>query len=255
MLAVTKAPWTLDFDVRMCFKTTLSTSYPGEESRRNILCHHVGMLKTSLTQGPHYHTLARTTRGYYSGDDIKRLVREAAMMPIRRFHAATHFKLVWSDPAQKSGSTFLVPCSRRDFGSIEMSWRDVTRGRMIEQPVCMDDFLKAASIVKPTISRTLLKQFDDWGREFAEEQVKSCSDETEHEPNGSVVCDSEYSTDGSLELSMRPAFSMLDLDVICNHCIHTREQENNRVLEYDTYIQPLPVMKLLSKLSVMKLYR
>ena len=32
MLAATKAPWTLDSDVRMCFQTALSTSYPGEES-------------------------------------------------------------------------------------------------------------------------------------------------------------------------------------------------------------------------------
>ena len=111
-----------------------------------------------------------------------------------------------------------------------MSWRDVTRGRMIEQPVCMDDFLKAASIiVKPTISRTLLKQFDDWGREFAEEQAKSCSDETEHEPNGSVVCETEYSTDGGLELSMRPAFSMLDLDLLT---ATTFTQENKRMTEY-----------------------
>ena len=102
ILAATKAPWTLDSDVRMCFQTALSTSYPGEESRRNILHHHVGTLKTTLTQG-HYHTLARTTRGY-SGDDIKRLVREAAMMPIRRFHAATHFKL----PRDGSGYAWLT---------------------------------------------------------------------------------------------------------------------------------------------------
>ena len=89
---------------------------------------------------------------------------------------------------------------------------------MIEQPVCMDDFLKVALMLKPTISLTLLKQFDEWGKEFAEEQAKSCSDETEYEPSGSVVCEAE--------LSMRPA---LDLDLLTDTAF---TQENKRITEY-----------------------
>ena len=171
VLAATNTPCALDTNVQQCFQSVLSTTLPGEDSRRTMLQLYVGTLATSLTHG-HYDTLARTTKGY-SGADIKRLVREAALMSVRKLQTATHFKVVIGCSSTELGTKkdYIVPCSRRDFGSIEMNWKSVPRDRLFEQPLCMDDFLKAASIVKPTTAISAIKRLDKWRKE---EQATTC---------------------------------------------------------------------------------
>ena len=167
VVAATNTPFALDTKVQQCFQSILSTTLPGEDSRRTMLQLYVGTLPASLTHG-HYDTLARTTKGY-SGADIKSLVREAAMMSVRKLQTATHFKVVVSSSSTKPGTKkdYVVPCSRRDFGSIAMNWKSVSRDRLFEQPLCMDDFLKAASIVKPTTSISAIRRLEKWRKEQA----------------------------------------------------------------------------------------
>lgn len=110
-----------------------------------------------------YKALGERTEGY-SGSDIAIVVRDALMQPVRKVLAATHFKSI-SVPASGPDETStkkLTPCSPGDPEAIEKSWTDVERDELQEPPLTVNDFLRAISIVRPTVNADDIKKHVDW---------------------------------------------------------------------------------------------
>lgn len=110
-----------------------------------------------------YRRLAEKTDGY-SGSDIAIVVRDALMQPVRKVLAATHFKTVQApsleDPSQTV--TKLTPCSPGDPQAIEKSWTDIEQNELQEPPLTVNDFLRAISIVRPTVNADDIKRHVEW---------------------------------------------------------------------------------------------
>ena len=169
VLGATDLPWSLDSAICRRFQKRIYIPLPEANTRLRMFKVHIGTMKTLLTDRD-YQTLAQKTEGY-SGADIEVLVREAAIMPIRKFQTATHFKVV-SGPSPKNPSIMrndlLIPCSPGDSGAFQMNWMKVPGDRLLELPVTMDDFLKAVHNTRPTVTSADLKQFENWAKDFGQ---------------------------------------------------------------------------------------
>lgn len=110
-----------------------------------------------------YRILAEKTDGY-SGSDIAIVVRDALMQPVRKVLAATHFKPVQvpskEDPSQLVNK--LTPCSPGDPAAIEKSWTDVEQDELQEPPLTINDFIRAVSIVRPTVTEDDIHKHVEW---------------------------------------------------------------------------------------------
>ena len=110
-----------------------------------------------------YRALGERTEGY-SGSDIAVVVRDALMQPVRKVLAATHFKAV-RVPSPDDPSIILnklTPCSPGDPDAIEKTWTDVERDELLEPPLAINDFIRAISIVRPTVSNDDIKRHVEW---------------------------------------------------------------------------------------------
>ncbi|VDP70293.1 unnamed protein product, partial [Echinostoma caproni] len=90
VLAATNIPWTLDPAIRRRFEKRIYIPLPEANERSK-------MFQANLSGSPHtltpedFMTLGKKSVGY-SGADINIVVREALMVPVRKFQSATHFK-------------------------------------------------------------------------------------------------------------------------------------------------------------------
>lgn len=110
-----------------------------------------------------YKLLAEKTDGY-SGSDIATVVRDALMQPVRKVLAATHFKQL-QVPDPENPDKFLkklTPCSPGDPGAVERSWTDVEKEELQEPSLTVNDFLRAISIVRPTVGPEDIKKHVEW---------------------------------------------------------------------------------------------
>jgi vacuolar protein-sorting-associated protein 4 len=83
------------------------------------------------------------------------------MEPIRKCQSAKFFK--------KEG-TMYVPCSPSDDGAFKMTLHEIPEPELLKPPeVCMDDFLKAISKIKATVSEGDLKKQEEFTKEFGQE--------------------------------------------------------------------------------------
>jgi vacuolar protein-sorting-associated protein 4 len=97
----------------------------------------------------------------YSGSDISTLTQDAIFEPIRRCQSAKFFK--------KDGK-YYIPCSPSDDGAFKMTLNEIPEPELLKPPeVCKDDFLKAMSKIKPTVSQADLKRQEDFTTEFGQE--------------------------------------------------------------------------------------
>ena len=123
---------------------------------------HVGDTPCELT-AKEYRTLAERTDGY-SGSDIAIVVRDALMQPVRKVLAATHFKPIevpsTDDPSRTV--TKLTPCSPGDPEAIEKTWTDVGQDELLEPRLTVNDFIRAISIVRPTVTQDDIKRHMEW---------------------------------------------------------------------------------------------
>ena len=171
VLGATNIPWSLDSATRRRFEKRIYIPLPEADARLHMFQIHIGTMKTLLTDQD-YQTLAQKTEGY-SGADIGVLVREAAMMPIRKIQTATHFKVV-SGPSPNDPSVMrndlLVPCKPGDPGATEMSYTNIAEDNLMEPPVTIEDFLQAITKAQRTIFTSGdLKLFEDWTKQFGQE--------------------------------------------------------------------------------------
>jgi vacuolar protein-sorting-associated protein 4 len=83
------------------------------------------------------------------------------MEPIRKCQSAKFFK---------KDEKFYVPCSPSDEGAFKMNLHDIPEPELLKPPeVCMDDFMKALSKIKPTVSENDLKKQEEFTKEFGQE--------------------------------------------------------------------------------------
>ena len=96
----------------------------------------------------------------YSGSDIAVVVRDALMQPVRKLMAATHFKpVVTPDEPNKMKWT---PCSPGDHDAVEKTWTEVDSDELVEPALRVNDFLKALSKTRPTVSPDDIRKHEDW---------------------------------------------------------------------------------------------
>ena len=83
------------------------------------------------------------------------------MEPIRKCQLSKFFR--------KQGKSFL-PCSPSDDGAFPMTLNDIPEPENLLPPdVCMSDFVKAMSKIKPTVSIADLEKQEKFTSEFGQE--------------------------------------------------------------------------------------
>jgi len=140
VLGATNHPWDIDEAMRRRLEKRIYIPLPTHEDRVNLFKINTKTLK--LSPDVDFDRLSRLLENhYYSGADITLVVRDAAMMTMRRF--------------------------RDGAGKQEVRQRAAELGKLIaEQPTTMDDFLQAIRKVPSSINVDQIKKFEEWKKEF-----------------------------------------------------------------------------------------
>jgi len=161
VLGATNLPWSLDLAIKRRFEKRIMIPLPDPEARRRMFELNVGTTPCLLSSKD-YRLLADKTDGY-SGSDIAIVVRDAIMQPVRKLMAATHFKPVSiSTTTPTTTMTKLTPCSPGDEGAIEKTWSDLNSDELQEPALVLQDFLRAISVVKPSVDSGDVRKYDEW---------------------------------------------------------------------------------------------
>ena len=151
------------------FEKRIHIPLPDVNARAAMFPIHIGSTPHSL-HARDFRMLAEKTEGF-SGADIETLVREALYQPIRKIQSATHFKAVRApdrmDPTRER--EYLTPCSPGDAGAKEMTWHDVEGDELLEPPLTVKDFIKAAETSKPTVNEVDLEKHRKFTEDFGQE--------------------------------------------------------------------------------------
>lgn len=105
----------------------------------------------------------------YTGSDISVVVRDALMQPVRKVLSATHFK-----PVSVSGDVDTVkwtPCSPGDADAVEKSWTDIESDELLEPLLRLGDFVRAVTIVRPTVTEEDIRKHEDWTNDSGERHI------------------------------------------------------------------------------------
>jgi SpoVK/Ycf46/Vps4 family AAA+-type ATPase len=129
VMAATNIPWILDSAVLRRFEKRIHVPLPDADARRRIF--EIHLQDAELAKDVDLDTLTEITAGY-SGSDIERVCREAAMNPLRE--------------AEKSG--------------------DLMKAEVRLRPIGMSDFKQAIQSVRPTVMPEHVQRYEDWGRKF-----------------------------------------------------------------------------------------
>jgi SpoVK/Ycf46/Vps4 family AAA+-type ATPase len=129
VMAATNMPWILDPAVLRRFEKRVHIPLPDAGARRKIFDIH--LKGAELAKDVDLDALTRMTSGY-SGSDVERVCREAAMNPLRE--------------AEKSG--------------------DLMKAEIKLRPIEMADFERAIKSVKTTVVPEYVRKYDEWGRKF-----------------------------------------------------------------------------------------
>ncbi|KAG9047038.1 Vacuolar protein sorting-associated protein 4 [Tulasnella sp. UAMH 9824] len=171
VLGATNIPWQLDNAIKRRFEKRIYIPLPGAEARKRMFELNVGTTPCELSSQDYRH-LAERTDGY-SGSDIAIVVRDALMQPVRKVLAATHFKAVQAPSNDDPNKivTKYTPCSPGDPQAVEKSWTDVGQDELQEPPLTVNDFVRAISIVRPTVTADDIKKHIEWTQDAGSEGV------------------------------------------------------------------------------------
>ncbi|KAM0285516.1 hypothetical protein ACHAQH_001466 [Verticillium albo-atrum] len=131
VLAATNLPWAIDEAARRRFVRRQYIPLPEPETRSTQLKTLLGQQKHSLSDSD-VAELVRLTDGF-SGSDITALAKDAAMGPLRSLGEAL----------------------------LHMTMDDI-------RPISLVDFEASLTNIRPSVSKTGLKEYEDWAREFGE---------------------------------------------------------------------------------------
>lgn len=181
VLGASNVPWELDAAIRRRFEKRVYIPLPEKEARSFMVKLHLGDTPNDLTEDD-FDRLGEITEGA-SGSDIKVLVKEALLEPLRRCQRAKQFC------PDKEG--YLVPCDRypnchkcppklnkdppgKDYtckkcGAKRMDLWDVPPEKLRAPQVSYKDFETSLKHSIVTVSPEELKRFTEWTKQFGQE--------------------------------------------------------------------------------------
>lgn len=107
-----------------------------------------------------FYELAEASQNY-SGADIHTVSKEALFLPIRKCLNAVKFK--------QMEDGYYVPCSPSDAEGEEMDMYSIPDGKVREPPVCLDDYMKALTKIKPSVCLDDLERYVDFTGKFGQD--------------------------------------------------------------------------------------
>ena len=135
VLAATNRPQDLDEAIRRRLEKRVYIPLPTAKGREAIFS--INLKNVAIDPNVDFKKLVSLTEGY-SGADLANVCRDAAMEPMRRKLNSTGFNFEnINDHAQE-----------------------------IEAPLTMEDFMTAIAKNQKTVSKELLKEYEDWMAEF-----------------------------------------------------------------------------------------
>jgi vacuolar protein-sorting-associated protein 4 len=189
VLGATNVPWELDPAMRRRFEKRVYIALPEVVAR-------TGMFKINLGDTPHsitdeeFHLLGEAAEGY-SGSDIKVLVQEALMEPLRKCQVAKQF---WRDPQgmyhpcevypncpycpmtlhQPVKNEHCIPPGTKNVvcsscGAERMSLYDVPGDNLAVPLVSYNDFSRALKKAHSSVGVDELARFEQWTVEFGQD--------------------------------------------------------------------------------------
>lgn len=159
VLGATNIPWDLDPAVRRRFQKKIYICLPEHEARYKMLDLNIGKTPHTLTEKD-LDEIAEMTEGY-SGSDIATLTQEAIYEPLRKCQTATYFKNV-------QGKYYI--CTEKEIGAIKMTLTEIPQPEFLVPPeVTKDDFIKAYTRIRPTVSKKDLEKQENFTEEFGQE--------------------------------------------------------------------------------------
>ncbi|ORC89478.1 katanin [Trypanosoma theileri] len=137
VLATTNRPWDLDEAMRRRLEKRIYIPLPDEEGRIDILNKQTASM--TLDSDVDLKLIGTKYTEGFSGADINLLVRDAAMMPMRRLIADR-------SPAEIAAMK--------------------ENGKMVVSAVTMNDFEEAVKKIQPSVLQSSLKEFEKWAEEL-----------------------------------------------------------------------------------------
>jgi len=181
ILGATNIPWELDAAIRRRFEKRVYIPLPEAEARSYMVKLHLGDTPSDLTDED-FDKIGQFTEGA-SGSDIKVLVKEALMQPLRRCQQAKQFNIDedgYYQPcikypncgqcppklsSDKPGKDYTCP----NCGAVRMSLWDVPSEKLKAPMVVRTDFEKVMKHSVSTVSPEELERFTDWTKQFGQD--------------------------------------------------------------------------------------
>lgn len=170
LIAATNLPWALDPAMRRRFEKRIYVPLPDNEAR-------LGMLQIKLKDASHslsnqdIRELAQSTDGF-SGADISILVRDALMQPIRELQQSKYF--VQRNGVDMNGVTrdgLWVPCTKLTRGARSCTYDELPPDDIMRPVASIKHFRKSIMKVRPSVSKSDLKQYEKWTSEYGEDGI------------------------------------------------------------------------------------
>jgi katanin p60 ATPase-containing subunit A1 len=140
VLGATNHPWDIDEAMRRRLEKRIYIPLPDVADRIELF--RINTMSIKLSSDVDFGKLSQMLEGHhYSGADITNLVRDAAMMTMRRF------------------------MKEADKQSLKENAAEIGR-RVAEQPITMNDFLSALRKVPSSVNAENIKKFEEWKKKF-----------------------------------------------------------------------------------------
>lgn len=181
VLGATNVPWELDAAIRRRFEKRVYIPLPDAESRAFMFKLHLGDTPSDLMEAD-FEKLGKVTKGA-SGSDIKVLVKEALMQPLRQCQQAKQFyrdsegnyipcakypNCAYCPPKLSSDSrSKKYECTR--CGAITMNLWDVPPEKLKAPEVKFKDFETVLGHAFSSVSPEELKRFTEWTKMFGQD--------------------------------------------------------------------------------------
>jgi len=181
VLGATSLPWELDAAIRRLFEKRVYIALPEAEARTHMVKLHLGDTPNDLTEED-FEKLGSITEGA-SGSDIKVLVKEALMEPLRRcqqakqfyidkdgnYHPCIKYPNCSSCPPKLSSDKPGKDYTCKKCGAKRMVLWDVPPEKLKAPMVGRKDFEKVMRNSISTVSDEELKRFTEWTKLFGQD--------------------------------------------------------------------------------------
>lgn len=181
ILGATNIPWELDAAIRRRFEKRVYIPLPEAEARTYMVKLHLGDTPNDLTEAD-FEKLGEITTGA-SGSDIKVLVKEALMQPIRRCQQAQQFTIDREGyyhpclkypncpkcPTKLSSDSEGKDYTCKSCGAKRMTLWEVDPALLKAPMVVREDFEKVMRNSVSTVSPDELKRFTEWTKLFGQD--------------------------------------------------------------------------------------